>query len=335
MFFSNRVNAWTRFWSTLTRGGMEREVLDELDFHIAMLEHEHQTQGMSPEEAHRMAIERFGDPRNKQKQALRMRGAQMRRQRRNDSMEGLYQDIKYAARGLFKSKGFTAAVLITLSVGIGSTVAMYSVLNAALGEALPFPEPNELVLGRATFGGGLNPQASFLDYLDYRDQNQSFETLGAMTGYSLEVTVTGQEEPERISMVFATGDLFEALGTRPHLGRTFSAEESAPGGDPVILLSYGYWQRSLGGSPDILGETVTVNGTPLPVVGVMPPEFHLLFETDAWLPAAEGGPRTGVRRFNNWFMVGRLKNGIARPTECVESLLVSHDEKQIGRPRLI
>jgi putative ABC transport system permease protein len=188
---------------------------------------------------------------------------------------------------------------------------MFSVLDAALGRALPFPDSQELVLGRATFGGGVNPFASFPDYLDYRDRNESFEELGAMIGFTLPVTVTGTEEPERVPMIFATGNLFDALGVAPHLGRTFSAEESTPGGPPALLLSYGYWQRRFGASPEILGQTVVVNGTPVNVVGVMPADFHLLFDADAWLPGADGGPMTGIRRYHNWVMVGRLNPGVS------------------------
>ena len=310
MSLAPHFNAWTRLLSRLTRGGMEREVLEEFDFHMDMLEREHQIQGMPPHEARLRAAQRFGNPNRKRRQALKIKSAQMRRERRNDSMEGLIQDFRYAVRGLFKSRGFSAVVLLTLTVGIGATVAMYSVLDAALGRALPFPEPDQLVLGRATFGGNVNPFASFPDYLDYRDQNQSFKELGAMPGFPLEVTVTGTEEPERVPMGLATGNLFTALGVQPYLGRTFSPEESAPGGDPALILSYGYWQRRFGGSPDVLEQNVIVNGTPIPVVGVMPANFHLMFDNEGWIPAADGGPMTGIRRYHNWIMVGRLKAGV-------------------------
>jgi predicted permease len=184
---------------------------------------------------------------------------------------------------------------------------MFSVLDAALGRDLPFPEPERLVMGRATFGGGVNPFASFPDYLDYRDQNQSFEALGAITGFAMPATVTGVEEPERITLTFATGDLFQSLGVPAHIGRIFSAEESAPGGPPVILLSYGYWQRRFGGSPETVGQTLSLNGIPVTVVGVMPAGFHLLLDVDVWFPGVDGGPMTGIRRYHNWILVGRLK----------------------------
>lgn len=114
-------------------------------------------------------------------------------------------------------------------------------------------------------------------------------------------------------MTFATGGVFRALGVEPHLGRLFSPEESAPGGPPLLLLSYGYWQRSFGGSPDVLGATVNLNGTPVPTVGVMPADLHFILDTEAWLPGADGGPMTGVRRYHNWRMVGRLKDGVSLP----------------------
>ena len=222
-------------------------------------------------------------------------------------MSILWQDIRYAIRSLAKSPGFTTVVMFTLALGIGATVAMFSVLEAALGRSLPFEAPERLVIGRATFGGNVNPFASFPDYLDYRDQNESFESLAALTGFTLPVTITGVDEPERLTAVLATGDLFPTLGVSAHLGRTFSAEESAPGGPPALLLSYGYWQRQFGASPQAVGRVVNINGSPLTVVGVMPADFHLLFEADAWLPAVDGGPMTGVRRYHNWLMVGRLK----------------------------
>lgn len=286
---------------------MEREVAEELAFHMEMLEREHRALGMSEERARRLAVQRFGEMRRVRRRAFKTKNTFRRKKRRHASMDDLAQDIRYAIRGLLTSRGFTAVVLLTLTVGIGATVAMYSVLNAALGQALPFPEPDRLVFVNTMIRGNPNLTA-FPDYLDYRDQSESFEALGAMIGFTLPVTVTGTEEPERVPMSFATGNLFEALGVRPYLGRTFSAEEAAPGGEMALILSYGYWQRSFGGSPDVLGQTVNLNGAPVPVVGVMPADFHLLFDTEAWLPGADGGPMTGIRRYHNWFMIGRLKD---------------------------
>jgi hypothetical protein len=134
---------------------MEREVSEELAFHMHMLVEEHRAEGMSEEEARRRAVERFGDPSQVRRKAVKTRNTRRLREKRNASMDALIQDFRYAVRGLIKSRGFTAVVLLTLTVGIGATVAMYSVLHAALGQALPFPEPHRLVLGEATFSARL------------------------------------------------------------------------------------------------------------------------------------------------------------------------------------
>jgi predicted permease len=302
---------------------MEREVREELAFHLEMLEREHRNKGMPEPMARQEALDRFGDPRRAQKRALEVKRAHRRRKQRRDSMDDLIQDVRYATRGLLTSRSFAVVVLLTLSVGIGATTAMYSVLRTALGRALPFPEPDRLVLGEATINGNPNPMVAFPDYLDYRDQSESFETLGAMTGFATPVTVTGTDEPERVPMALATGNLFEALGVTPHLGRTFSAQESQPGGPPSLLLSYGFWQRRFGGSADVVGRTVNLNGSPVPVVGVMPADFHLILDAEAWIPAADGGPFTGVRRFHNWLLVGRLKDGVSIPQAQAEMDVIS------------
>lgn len=238
-------------------------------------------------------------------------------------MSDLMQDVRYALRSLLKSRAFTTVVLLTLTVGIGGTVAMYGVLHAALGRALPFPEPNRLVLGEATINGVPNPMVSFPDYLDYRDRNESFDVFAAVVAFTMDVTLTGSEEPERIPLGLSTGNLFTALEVKPALGRTFSQEESAPGGPSALLLSYGCWERRFGGSPDIVGQTVNVNGSPVPVVGVLPADFHFIFDADAWLAVADGGPLTGVRRYHNWYVVGRLKDGIALSTAQAEADVIS------------
>ena len=128
-------------------------------------------------------------------------------------MDGLVQDLRYAARGLLKSRGFTAVVLLTLGLGIGATVAMYSVLDAALIRALPFPDPDRLVLAQATINGNPN-MVAFPDYLDYRDQAESFEALGAITGFTTLVTLTGTGEPERVPIALATGEIYSFLISR-------------------------------------------------------------------------------------------------------------------------
>ena len=136
----------------------------------------------------------------------------------------LGQDVRYAFRALRRTPGFTLVALVTLALGIGASTAMFSVMNAAMGRALPYPDPERLVLGRATFGGEVNPWVAFPDYQDYRDQAASFESLATHNGGASLVTVTGSDEPQHARVTFATPNLFETLGVAPALGRTFSME---------------------------------------------------------------------------------------------------------------
>jgi hypothetical protein len=120
---------------------------------------------------------------------------------------------------------------------------MFSVADAALGRALPYQEPDRLVMGRATFGGNVNPWVAFPDYMDYRDQAESLESLATIVGGSNLFTVTGGDEPEQARVTFITPNLFEVLGVPPRLGRTFTIDEIPGDGAGQAVISYGFWQR--------------------------------------------------------------------------------------------
>lgn len=221
----------------------------------------------------------------------------------------LQLDVRYALRALARSPGFTSAVLVTLALGVGATTAIFSVLDVALRRDLPFPEPNELVMGRATFNGHVNPWASFPDYLDYRDQVASLGSLATIGGGAGRVTVTGADEPVQASAVTVSRNLFETLGVRAQLGGSFSFEEAPSGGGGEVVVSDGFWRRWFGGAPDVVGRTLRVDGGALTVVGVMPAGFRFLYDADLWLPPWPGNHDPGTRQFHNWLLVGRLAPG--------------------------
>lgn len=225
-------------------------------------------------------------------------------------MFGVAHSLRYALRTLRRAPGFTAVVILILAVGIGANVAMFSVVHAVFLKALPFQDPSRLVLARPTFGGQVSQNVSSEDYYDFRDQVRAFESLAAILSHPVAVTVTGGQEPERVPVTLASIDLFPTLGVSPRLGRQFSRDEAVLSAPDVILISHGYWQRRFGGSPDVLGRTLVINGAPCAVVGVMPAGFHLLYEVDIWMPMRAGGSYTGVRRFHNWTVVGRLRPGV-------------------------
>jgi len=221
----------------------------------------------------------------------------------------LGQDIRFALRALRRTPGFTAVALLTLALGIGATTAMFSVTNAAMGRALPYPEPDRLVMGRATFGGVVNPWVAFPDYEDYRDQAESLESLATHNGSASLVTVTGADEPQQARMTFATPNLFGTLGVPPVLGSTFSIDELPPEGPGEVVISHGFWQRWYGGDPDVLGKNLIVDGSPVTVMGVLPASFRFLYDTDLWVPPWPGNSNPITRRYHNWLLVGRLSPG--------------------------
>ena len=230
--------------------------------------------------------------------------------RREVPMSTLIYDIRYAARTLVKDLGFSLVAILILAVGIGANVAMFGVTDAVLLRALPFPDAERLVLARTTYGDGVAWNVSSPDYYDYRDQNQSLESLAAARSNSGPVTISGGDEPERVPGTLVSVNFFPTLGIQPQLGRQFTAEEAELSAPNVVIISHGYWQRRFGGSPDAVGSTLVVNGLPATVVGVMPPGFYFRHDVDIWSPMRDGGPYTGVRRFHNWTLVGRLKPGV-------------------------
>jgi putative ABC transport system permease protein len=222
------------------------------------------------------------------------------------SFSDLRLDARFAFRALRRTPGFTLVALLTLALGIGATTAMFSVLNTAMRQSLPFPNAERLVLGRATFNGNVNPWVAFPDYMDYRDQAESLEFLATTGGGASLVTITGAGEPEQARLTFVTGNFFATLGAPPTLGRTFTIDELPQGGGGEVVISHGFWQRWFGGSRDVLGRTLSVDGNPLTVVGVVPMGFRFLFDSDLWVPPWPGNSDPITRRYHNWLLVGRM-----------------------------
>lgn len=226
-------------------------------------------------------------------------------------LSALKADLRLALRRLRKDPGFSAATCLTLAVGIGATVAMFSILDAALLRALPYPEPEELVLGSATFDGEMNMSCSFPDYIDHRDGSDAFEVMAAMLPNLHRQTITGGDRPERAGVHWVTHDFFDALQIAPVLGRGFSSADSERGATEVAVISHAFWQRWFGGDSDVLGRTVTVGGYPTTVVGVMPAGFRFRNDTDIWAPVRLGVMDTEARRSHSWQAVGRLRDGVS------------------------
>ncbi len=225
------------------------------------------------------------------------------------SRTDLGHDIRFAFRTLRRSPGFTVVAVLTLALGIGGTTAMFSVLNSAMFRPLPFPRANELVMGRATFSGDVNPWVAFPDYMDYRDQAASISSLATIAPGARLVTVTGSDEPEEARATFVTANFFSTLGVQPILGGSFTIEELPAEGTGQVVISHDFWQRWYGGDPDVVGKTLIARGGPSTVMGVMPPGFRFMFDADLWSPPWPGNSSPITRRYHNWLLVGRLADG--------------------------
>ncbi|HEX9759740.1 MAG TPA: ABC transporter permease, partial [Candidatus Acidoferrales bacterium] len=232
-------------------------------------------------------------------------------------MDTLWQDIRFGLRALVKSPGFTAVAVLTLALGIGANTAIFTVVNAVLLRAQPFTEPERLAMvwehnklrGRPM--NVINPG----NYLDWRDQNNVFSGMAAFIDTT--ANLTDVDDPEQIRVSYATANLFDVLGVKPIMGRTFAPDDDADGQSSVIVISHGFWQRRLGGDPAVVGKQIHLNGQPRTIIGVMPPPFQLHVRagsfvsepTEVWLPN-QFTEQARVRRGRAWMCVARLKPGV-------------------------
>ncbi|MGH9937015.1 MAG: ABC transporter permease, partial [Blastocatellia bacterium] len=238
-------------------------------------------------------------------------------------MRTLWQDLRYGARMLGKTPGLTIIALLSMAIGIGANTAIFSLVDKLLLQKLPVTEPERLALLSAE---SVNPRFkmnvfSWRDYLDYREQNQVFSDLIA-SGPRFAGLGTGAEL-EQVACELVSENYFSALGVRLASGRSFTAEEnSAPGAHPVAILSYGLWQRRFGAHPEVIGQTVTLNGASFTVVGVAPQGFKGIFTdrpSEVWAPVMmyeplmqlKPGNNRHNRRSSGWLkLMGRMKPGV-------------------------
>lgn len=224
----------------------------------------------------------------------------------------LSQDLRYAIRALVRWPGFTAVVVLTLALGIGANAAIFSVVNGVLLRPLPYPDPDRLafVLGTPTDGDSakVGASSSYPDYVDIRERSKSFSQLAA---YSVrQTTVTGPSfEPAIVTGAPVTANLFPMLGVSPAMGRVFTAEEDRPGAPKVAIVSDAFWRQRLNASPNVIGSSISLDGVPTTIVGVMRPRFDYPGRAAVWYPAAEpNDPST--RGQHSYRILGRLAPGV-------------------------
>ena len=226
-------------------------------------------------------------------------------------MSDLLNDLRYALKAFRLSPLHSLITVVILGVGIGAVTLMFSAMNASVLRPLPYPEPDQLVwLWKASDRVPQN-SVSYDDFRDYRGGVDAFQELGATQLFSPRPLVAGAGDSERINANLVTPNLFAALGVAPALGRAFRWDEAVLGGPEVTILSYPFWQSRFGGDPDVQGRTIELDGTPTEIVGVMPQGFEFRQPVQLWLPTREGSGGTLGRGNNNFFLVGRLREGVS------------------------
>jgi putative ABC transport system permease protein len=222
-------------------------------------------------------------------------------------METLWNDVRYGLRLLAKSPAFTAVAMLTLALGIGANTAIFTIINSVMWN-LPYAHPRELVAVANSYPeSGLTP-SSFPDFIEWRQQARSFQGLAATFANSF--TVLGKGEPRRIPGAYISDGYFSLLGIAPVLGRNLNAEEHRPGGAPACLISREFWQREFGGSGDVLGKSLALNGREYTIVGVMPAAAPGFFSSrEVWIPL-EPSPPWNQHGTNYLRVLGRLKPGV-------------------------
>lgn len=266
---------WRRLFRLprFSRRVVERDVDDELAFHLAMRTDKLRRLGADERTASAAALARFGDPSRVRDECITIDQRYAREVHVMEWLESIVADVRYAARTLRRAPGFTLVAALTLALGIGTTAAMFSLVDGILLRPLPYPHSDRLVrLIQAYPEKGLDTWAlSQANIAQYRDRVHEFESLA---GYWRGGATYGDDgHRERLSVLRATGDFFDVLGVKPVIGRPFGRAEDTPGTNDVVVLGYGFWQTRFAGDQRVIGKVIDLDGKPMRVIGVMPNGF--------------------------------------------------------------
>jgi predicted permease len=293
-----------RLLSLLRRGRRARDIDDEIAFHLAMRQAEHERDGLAPEIARRTAARQFGNI------------TAVKEQTRNmwtfPSFESFAQDLRYALRTLRRAPAFALVAVLVLAIGIGATTGMFSLVETMLVRGLPYPQADRLVvlIGNVQRAAGVERRGnSYPDHVDWRARATSFEEMAAYT--ALNTTLQGVDEPEPIPSEAVSPPYFKLLDVSPTHGRGFRPEEDAvPNRDAVVILGEGLWRRRFGADPSIVNRTIQLGTRTFTVVGIMPAGFTGVSDTaQLWIPFTMSGRPFDNRGSRGFQTLARLKPG--------------------------
>ena len=242
-----------RLTALFGRRALDADLDEELRAHIELATAENVKRGMASEPARTAALRAFGGVAQTREQYRAERGLPW--------LETLTQDLRFAARMLGKNPAFTAVAILTLALGIGGNTAIFSIVNGVLLNPLPFPQPDQLVALHESKPNFENGSISYPNFLDWRKDNSTFSSMGLSRRWAF--SLTGRGDAEQVNANFISAGYFAVLGVHPLYGREFTLAEEKRGAAPVALISEGLWRRKFNAASNILGQTVTLEGTDL------------------------------------------------------------------------
>lgn len=229
-------------------------------------------------------------------------------------MTALLRDLRFAARSLARAPGLALVGVLVLGLGLGAATVVYGAVDAVLIRAVPYPEPERLVVVHEATPAFAEMSVAWPNFEDYRGRSRSFEHVAAMRPW--EATLTGVGEPEYVGVYMFSAGMLATLGVEPQLGREFTIDEERPGSAPVAMVEHAFWQTRLGGDPEVIGRTIVLSGKPHTIVGVLPPDFE-------FVQSYTGAPSVVVVSFSNLdepsrhrgnhpgiYVLGRLAPGV-------------------------
>ena len=305
-----------RLRALFRRESVLQDIEEELRAHVEMETETNIRRGMAPDEARAAALKSFGNLVRNTERGYDIRGGGW--------LETFWQDLRYGVRILLKRPGFTLIAVITLALGAGANTAIFSVVHTVLLRPLPFPEPERLVVlaGKGGSGQLIGGGVAYPDYADWRERAQSFEDMACFLYTSF--NLTGVEPPVALPGQRVNWNFFQMLGVRPQLGRLFTVQDDSPDAAPTVVISHSLWTEKFGGAAGVIGRTISLNGNPFEVIGVLPPGFELprrAFD-DLYVPLGLSlTPTFGLLSRGNQFplyVLGRLKPGVTEAQACAE-----------------
>ena len=259
------------------RSKKDAELAEEIESHLAHQQDANASRGLSPQEAHRQAMLKFGNPRTTRERVWRYRSLNW--------LDDLWRDLRFALRSLGKTPGFTAVAIIVIAVGIGVSTAVFSVIDTVLLKPLAYPDPQSLVMLMNTGPHGAFPGANVPKFNIWHQQTGIFQQVAGYDTGGAGLNLTGGDHPQQVQGVHVTADYFALFGAPVIAGRTCASDaKTSPNGGHVIVLSYGLWKSRFGGDPKIVGATIQVEKQPYLVVGVIGRNFVTEEPADLWLP---------------------------------------------------